>query len=120
VVYVIAGGCGYAGLIAAPTFGGAYLWCACLGLGQGAPLALALGYIVARSPDSHHAAHLSTMAQSVGYLIASAGPFLAGWLHGLSGGWTVPLIVLLVALVPMLLTGLVASQDRLVLAKQAV
>src|SRR6202012_2708981 len=93
-----------------------YVWSGLMGLGQGAPLALALGYIVARSPDSNHAAHLSTMAQSAGYLIASAGPFLAGWLHGLSGGWTLPLAVLLVSLVPMLLTGLVASQDRLGLA----
>ena len=64
---------------------GTYLWCALLGLGQGAPLALALGYIVDRAPDSNHAAHLSTMAQSVGYLIASAGPFVMGALHGISG-----------------------------------
>jgi len=112
-------GVGYAGLIAAPA-SGAYVWCAFMGLGQGAPLALALGYIVDRAPDSNHAAHLSTMAQSGGYLIAAAGPFLAGWLHGLSGGWTLPLAVVLASLVPMLLTGLVASRDRLVLADQRV
>jgi CP family cyanate transporter-like MFS transporter len=110
---------GYAGLLIAPT-AAPYLWCALLGAGQGAPLALALGYIVNRAPDSNHAAHLSTMAQGVGYLIASAGPFAMGALHGVDGSWTLPLIVLMVSLVPMLLTGLVASEDRLVLAPRVV
>jgi MFS transporter, CP family, cyanate transporter len=106
----------YVGLIVAPR-PGVYAWMTLLGLGQGSALALALGYIVARAPDSHQAAHLSTMAQSVGYMIAASGPFLVGWLHGLTGSWTLPLIVLLAVLVPMLLTGLVASRDRFVLAK---
>ena len=105
----------YVGLLLAPR-SGAYLWLMLLGLGQGSLLALALGYIVARAPSTHEAAHLSTMAQGVGYLLASTGPFLLGWLHGLSGGWTVPLIVMLAALVPMLLAGLVACRDRHVLA----
>ncbi len=106
---------GYLGLLLAPG-SLTYVWCIIFGLGQGAPLALAMGYIVARTPDSRHAAQLSTMAQSVGYMIASAGPFAMGALHGLSGGWSLPLVMLLVALIPMLVTGMVASQDRHVLA----
>ena len=108
-------GTGYTLLLLAP--GSAiFLWCIVFGTGQGALLALALGYIVARSPDSHHAAHLSTMAQSVGYLIASCAPFAIGALHGATDSWTLPIVLLLVSLVPMLLTGLVASQKRYVLA----
>lgn len=106
---------GYTGLLVAP--GLIFVWCIVFGFGQGAPLALALGYIVGRAPDSHHAAHLSTMAQSVGYLIASAAPFAMGALHGATGSWNLPIVMLLVSLVPMLLTGLVASQNRYVLAK---
>jgi CP family cyanate transporter-like MFS transporter len=106
---------GYTGLLVAPG-SVIFVWCAVFGYGQGALLALALGYIVARSPDSHHAAQLSTMAQSVGYLIASAAPFAMGALHGATGSWTLPIVMLLVSLVPMLLTGLVASQNRYVLA----
>lgn len=106
---------GYTGLLLAPG-STTYVWCVLFGFGQGAPLALALGYIVARAPDSHHAAQLSTMAQSVGYLIAAAGPFAMGALHGATGSWTLPIVMLLVSLVPMLLTGLVASQNRFVLA----
>jgi CP family cyanate transporter-like MFS transporter len=106
---------GYTGLLVAP--GMIFVWCIVFGFGQGAPLALALGYIVGRAPDSHHAAHLSTMAQSVGYLIASTAPFAMGALHGATGSWNLPVVMLLVSLVPMLLTGLVASQNRYVLAK---
>jgi CP family cyanate transporter-like MFS transporter len=108
---------GYTGLLVAP--GMIFVWCIVFGFGQGAPLALALGYIVGRAPDSHHAAHLSTMAQSVGYLIASAAPFAMGALHGATGSWNLSIVMLLVALVPMLLTGLVASQNRYVLAPKS-
>jgi len=119
-VLICFGACavGYTGLLVAP--GSAiFVWCAVFGYGQGALLALALGYIVARAPDSNHAAHLSTMAQSAGYMIASAAPFAMGALHGATGSWTLPVVMLLVSLVPVLLTGLVASQDRYVLAGAA-
>ena len=109
---------GYTGLLLAPGTA-TFAWCILFGLGQGGVLALALGYIGARAPDSHHAAHLSTMAQSVGYLIASAAPFAMGALHGATGSWTLPIVMLLVVLVPMLMTGLVASQDRHVLGHEA-
>jgi CP family cyanate transporter-like MFS transporter len=36
------------------------------------------------------------MAQAVGYLVAAAGPVGAGALHQATGGWTVPLALLLV------------------------
>ena len=64
----------------------------------------------------HVAAHLSTMAQSIGYMLAAGGPFLLGALHGWTGGWTVPLCLLLVLLIPLLGAGLVASRPRYVLA----
>lgn len=37
---------------------------------------------------------LSTLAQSVGYLVAAAGPFGLGLLQGALGSWTVPLVIL--------------------------
>jgi MFS transporter, CP family, cyanate transporter len=109
---------GYAGLVIAPG-SVQVVWCVVIGAGQGALLALALGYITGRSPDSSHAAQLSTMAQSVGYMIAASGPFVMGALHGISGTWTLPLLVLLAALVPTLAVGIVAAQDGHVLAGRA-
>ena len=67
-----------------------------LGLGQGAGIAVALAYVVQRSPDAAHAAALSGMAQGIGYVLAAAGPVGIGAVHELSGGWDVPLLVLLV------------------------
>jgi CP family cyanate transporter-like MFS transporter len=104
----------YIGLIFGPT-DAPYVWGTLLGLGQGASLSLGLGFIVARAPDTHHAAHLSTMAQGVGYLIAATGPFLVGALHAVTGGWTVPLLLLLANLIPLTIVGFVACREGLVL-----
>ncbi|MCY1369599.1 2-nitroimidazole transporter [compost metagenome] len=43
--------------------------------------------IVLRSPDSHTAAHLSGMAQCVGYTLASIGPLVVGMIHGATGSF---------------------------------
>ncbi|MET3914824.1 CP family cyanate transporter-like MFS transporter [Variovorax sp. OAS795] len=67
--------------------GGVWLWAVLLGIAQGGTFALALTMIVLRSPDSHVAAHLSGMAQGVGYVVAACGPLLAGLLHGWTGSF---------------------------------
>jgi MFS transporter, CP family, cyanate transporter len=64
-------------------------------LGQGATLGLGIFFTMARAPDPATAASLSAFAQGAGYLVASAGPLLLGFLHTLTGGWTVPVIALL-------------------------
>lgn len=74
-------GCVYAPL------GGLWGWAVVLGLGQGGTFSLALTLIVLRSRDSHVASNLSSMAQSVGYTLASCGPFAVGFLHDRTGGW---------------------------------
>jgi CP family cyanate transporter-like MFS transporter len=68
-----------------------------LGMAQGGLIAVALTVIVLRSPDSHIAAHLSGMAQFVGYLLAAIGPLVVGMIHGWTGsfGWCAILFVLL-------------------------
>lgn len=44
--------------------------------------------IVLRSPDAHVAAHLSGMAQCVGYLLAAIGPLIVGLLHSWTGSFS--------------------------------
>jgi CP family cyanate transporter-like MFS transporter len=112
---VVLDGAAYAGLAIAPLHA-TYLWMTLLGLGQGASISLSLSYIAWRSPDSRHTAHVSTMAQGFGYLLASLGPIGIGAIHSASGNWTVPLIVLAALLVVQLVSGAVASQERHVLA----
>lgn len=62
-------------------------WAILLGLGQGGTFSLALTLIVLRSRDSHVAANLSSMAQGIGYTLASMGPFAVGLVHDWTGGW---------------------------------
>ena len=116
---VLCYGAAYAGLAVAPTRA-PYLWMTLLGLGQGASISLALSYMAWRSPDARHTAQVSTMAQGFGYLMASLGPIGIGALHAVSGSWTVPLVVLAALLVPQLAAGILASRDRLVLARREV
>jgi CP family cyanate transporter-like MFS transporter len=65
-----------------------WLWAVMLGLGQGGTFSLALTLIVLRSRDSHVAANLSSMAQGIGYTLASLGPFAVGVVHDWTGNWS--------------------------------
>jgi MFS transporter, CP family, cyanate transporter len=87
------------------------LWVVLLGLGQGASFSLALTFFALRSPDPGHAAALSGMAQSVGYLLSAGGPFLFGVLRDATGAWKVPLALLLTVTVCMMIAGVGASRD---------
>jgi CP family cyanate transporter-like MFS transporter len=107
-------GASLVGLLLAPV-GGALVWMVLFGLGQGAALGLALSLILLRSTNAGHATELSSMAQTFGYLLSALGPVGIGVVHDLAGGWTWPLVVLLVLLVPMLVAGLGASRNRYVL-----
>ncbi|OIV37314.1 hypothetical protein BIV57_11745 [Mangrovactinospora gilvigrisea] len=101
----------FAGLMAAPT-AGAYVWMIAMGLGSGLLIGAALAVVVLRAPDGVRAAEMSGMAQCVGYLLAAVGPFALGWLRDATGGWTVPMLGLLVLTVPMALAGIAAGRDR--------
>lgn len=94
---LVAGGvAGMLGLLLAP-LSGIWFWALLQGLAQGGLFAMALTLVVLRSPDSDVAAHLSSMAQSVGYVPAALAPFLVGLLHDWTGSFvTVGLLFLLV------------------------
>ncbi|MEW6634125.1 MAG: MFS transporter [Pseudomonadota bacterium] len=63
-------------------------WAVLQGIGQGGLIAAAMTIIVLRSPDSHVAAHLSGMAQGVGYVLAAFGPLLVGLIRGWTGSFS--------------------------------
>lgn len=55
---------------------------------------------------------LSTLAQSSGYLLATAGPFGMGLLHSATGGWILPLALLLaLALVQIVVSHLITGRS---------
>lgn len=88
------------------------LWVILWGLAAGSALSLSLSFFALRSPDIDHAAQLSGMAQTVGYIVAASGPFIVGFLHDLTGGWNASLIFLMAILGVMLYAGLLAARDR--------
>ena len=88
------------------------LWAVLLGLGQNSTFPLALMLIVLRGGSVTTTEGLSTMAQSVGYVLAAIFPLAVGALHGAAGSWTPPLILLLALLVPQVVFGLAAGRNR--------
>lgn len=90
---------GYVGLMVAP-YSLAPLWAVLVGIGTTTfPLILTLVGLRAHTPAG--TAALSAFTQSTGYLIAAAGPFAVGLLHGATDGWTAPLILLLALALPL-------------------
>lgn len=107
----LASGGGLSGCLFAPV-GGAAAWTLLLGFGQGAGLALAIFFTVARAPDPATSASLSGFAQGSGYLIAATGPLAVGFLNAATGGWKAPVLALLAVLALELWAGWLASRAR--------
>jgi CP family cyanate transporter-like MFS transporter len=102
---------GVLGLLAAP--GPNALWVVLIGLGQGGALGLALILPAIKARGARPVAALTAMSLCLGYVIASAGPWVLGAVHDASGGWDVPLAVLLGITLLELAPGLAAVRDRL-------
>jgi MFS transporter, CP family, cyanate transporter len=115
---MLATGAGLAGAVFGPT-GGAVPFILLLGLGQGGTLGLGIFYTMARAPDAVTAASLSAFSQGIGYLIASTGPLVIGFLHDVTGSWTVPGLVLLAVCVVTVIVGSLAGRALTVPAAAA-
>ncbi|HEX6587560.1 MAG TPA: MFS transporter [Longimicrobiales bacterium] len=90
----------------------AALWVGLIGFALGGTFGLALLFIVLRTRTTRAATELSGMAQAIGYLVAAVGPALIGFVRDATGGWIVPLVVLLAALGGKVVAGLGAARDR--------
>lgn len=94
--------CGLAGTAGAmcwpqPPVVGPWLWVALMAVGVGAGFPLGLSVIAWRTPDGASAGATTGLALGVGYLVAGSAPLLMGVLLDLTGGYPVPLSLLLVA-----------------------
>jgi CP family cyanate transporter-like MFS transporter len=98
------------GLLLVPEW--SVLWNAFGGIAAGYCIVLALALITLRSSDHRETAKLSGMAQSIGYLFAATLPMVFGALHDVTGGWTVVLIGMLIALLAQSIVGLFAARPR--------
>ncbi|MDR7300687.1 CP family cyanate transporter-like MFS transporter [Haloactinomyces albus] len=103
---------GFLGLLLAP-MAAPVMWALLIGTGMSA-FPLALTFISLRTSNAADTGQLSAMAQSIGYLIASSGPFLFGMLHTLTSGWTASLTVILGILALQGTVGIFAGRPRTV------
>jgi CP family cyanate transporter-like MFS transporter len=115
VVIVLLAVAGFIGCIFAPLWS-VWFWAFLQGVGQGSLIAVALTIIVLRTPDSHTAARLSSMAQSFGYMMAAAGPLLVGVLRDWTGGFSAATILFLAIGAGAVAAGLGAGRNRLIKA----
>ncbi|UVO12743.1 MFS transporter [Mycobacterium sp. SVM_VP21] len=108
----VLGMAGIVGLLIAPA-AAPLLWSVLVGLGMSV-FSLALTVIALRARDAQDTASLSGMAQGFGYLLAGIGPFLFGLLHHVSGGWTVPWLMMLAVYLVQTAAGALAGRNRYV------
>lgn len=101
---------GTLGLGYAP-IGSAWVWAVLLGFGQGAGPALGALLFLARSASAETATRLSAMAQTVGYLIAVAGPLMIGYLYKRAGDWNLAIGILALILLLELMVALPAGRN---------
>src|SRR5690606_10863718 len=99
---------GYLGMLLAPT-AAPWLSMVLLGIGGG-QFPLILTMIGLRTRTKGGTAALSGSAQSVGYLLAAPGPLVMGIVYARTGGWDVPLLLLIALCVPQILAGRVAAR----------
>ncbi|MFA9400876.1 MAG: MFS transporter [Acidobacteriota bacterium] len=90
--------------------GGAIIWAIMIAIGQAAGFTLGLSFFVSRTATHSIAAELSGFGQSFAYLIAAAGPVLAGVIHDSSGSWTPVLIMVIGVIVIQTVAGLEAGR----------
>jgi CP family cyanate transporter-like MFS transporter len=104
------GAAGWIGLWVAPA-GAPWVWAILLGVANCAfPLALTMITLRGRSPAT--VVRLSAFAQGVGYILAIPTPILVGVLHDGSGGWRLPLGLMVALVIPQLVAGVLAGRDR--------
>ncbi|MCV9994131.1 MFS transporter [Paeniglutamicibacter sp. ZC-3] len=101
---------GLAGMVWLPL---SLAWLCAVAMGVGFSVFPLVLLVISYSGDtSEETTAMSTLAQSVGYLVATSGPFGMGLLYSLSGDWTLPLLLLILVAGTQLWLGVVASGYR--------
>jgi CP family cyanate transporter-like MFS transporter len=86
------------------------LWSVLGGAAQGGGITVIFIVIVRIVSSDADARRMSAFVQGGGYLLGSAGPLVAGALHGATGTWTAPLLVVLVAVLTLGIVGTFAAR----------
>ncbi|WP_456599960.1 MFS transporter [Blastococcus sp. SYSU DS0616] len=100
---------GWVGLWTAPTVA-PWLWMVLIAVGMGTfSMVLTLIGLRARTPETVSA--LSTVSQSIGYVIAGAGPLLVGVLRGVTGSYDGMFVIALTGVAVLAVAGWIATRQ---------
>lgn len=86
----------------------------CCGFCSGACISFSMALFGLHTTNAADASQLSGLAQSIGYLLAALGPVCLGQLYEQSGGWRVPLLVLLGLALVLAVLGYLAGRDKMI------
>jgi CP family cyanate transporter-like MFS transporter len=81
------------GLLLAPELW--WLWSSFGGVAQGGGITLIFLAIIRLARDQASAARMSAVVQGTGYSFGAVAPTLLGYVHGVTGAWTGPLLMIL-------------------------
>jgi CP family cyanate transporter-like MFS transporter len=81
------------GLLLAPELW--WLWCSLGGVAQGGGITLIFIAIIRLARDQASAGRMSAVVQGTGYCFGAAAPTLLGYVNGVTGAWTGPLLMVL-------------------------
>ncbi|GGK08767.1 MFS transporter [Lentibacillus kapialis] len=82
------------------------------GVGAGTTFSLAMMFFVLRTSTVSESSQLSSMAQSIGYIVAALGPFLLGSVAEWTNSWTVPLLILMLVALCIAALGTIAGTNQ--------
>lgn len=83
-----------------------------IGLASGGLFNSSVFFFTARAKDSRQAIGLSSMAQTIGYVLTASSSLLMGLLFDLTGNWTLPLMLLALLAALSLVFGYLAGVKR--------
>lgn len=110
VLYIV----GFTGLLIDPNGAMTILWMILIGFAGGTSFALTMMMFSLRTKTAMDAAELSGVAQSIGYLLAAAGPVLFAFVNETTGSWYVPTILFIITCILLLVVALHAAGNRYV------
>jgi CP family cyanate transporter-like MFS transporter len=85
------------------------IWTIFGGIGSGGGFTVIFSLVMHYARDMDENRSMSTMVQSVGYMVASASPFVIGYVHELTGQWGICMAILSAAGIVMTLCGIGAA-----------
>lgn len=86
----------------------------CCGFCSGACISFSMALFDLHTKNAADTSALSSLAQSVGYLLAAIGPIALGKIYDVCHSWTMPLVLLLILALVLTVLGYLAGREKII------